>query len=100
MIKTFNCDDTFGKKTMLIPIVIHVYPPNSHAYLGSDSEDVLLPTRLRDASCLWVWIYPVVLLTGTLLADVDKDILDKQGSPPTASLEYLMFVYSLVLFCK
>ena len=74
---------------------------NTVIYLGSDSEDVLLPTRLSEASCLWVCIYPVAVLTGTLLADVDIDILDRQASPPTKSLEYLMLVYSLpgILFC-
>ena len=50
MIKSFSYDDTFGKKTN--PITIDVYQPNSYFYLGSDSEDVLLPTRLSDASCL------------------------------------------------
>ena len=74
-----------------------------YCYLGSDSEDVLLPALPSEASCRGVCIYPAFVLTGTLPADVDRDILERQGligSPPTASLEYLMFVYSLVLFCK
>jgi hypothetical protein len=46
-------------------------------------------------------MYPVELLRGTLVDDEDRlirDRLDLIGYPTTASLEYLILVYSRVLF--
>ena len=50
MIKSFSYDDTFGKKTIIN--LYAIFTKIHKKYLGSDSEDVLLPTRLSDASCL------------------------------------------------
>ena len=84
------------------------------SYLGKESADVLflrptsLPRFINDDADLGGLVdvactKPVGVLGGTWFTtpDEDKDIrerLDRMGSPPTASLEYLMFVYSLVLF--
>ena len=83
-------------------------------YLGKESADVLFlrqtspPRLINDDADLGglvdaVCTKPVGVFGGAWLTtpDEDRDIrerLDRMGSPPTASLEYLMFVYSLVLF--
>ena len=106
---------------LLLQVVLEESPKSPYSCfgissggLGKESANVLflrptsLPRFINDDADLGGLVdvactKPVGVLGGAWLMtpDEDKDIrerLDRMGSPPTASLEYLMFVYSLVLF--